>query len=121
MSTPLLNSPRARAVLLWQQAVALSHRYPELGSRLRPAWWERAGERELVQALCDWRDALDLTVPTAGGELERARREFDFHIHLSRACGLLTSQPGRGVFDAETELAAYYAYADSLPDTRAAS
>ena len=73
--TPDTHS-RGEALLLWQQVLALADRYPSIAARIRPAWWERPAERELLRALCAWREALDLAIPQAGKEVERARLEF---------------------------------------------
>lgn len=115
MTTPT-SSPHSEAHLLWQQVLALTHRYPTLAARIRPAWWERPAERELLRALCAWRDALDLILPSAGKELDHARAEFEFHDKLTRACDLLASTATRGIFDPQAEQASFQTHLDELAD-----
>lgn len=110
------NAARREAYLLWQQVLALAHRYPNFGARVRPAWWERPAERELLRALCGWREALDLAIPQAGKEIERARFEFEFHEKLQRASDLLATTQARGAFNPESERAAYQQHIASLAD-----
>ena len=109
----------AEAHLLWQQVLALSHRYPAFGARIRPAWWDRPAERELLRALCAWREALDLGIPQAGREVERARLEFEFHEKLRRAGDLLATTQARGAFNPDTERTAFTQYLATLPDDAA--
>lgn len=107
---------RAQAHLLWQQVLALSHRYPAFAARIRPAWWERPAEQELLRALCAWREALDLTVPQPGREVERARLEFEFHEKLQRASDLLATTQARGAFNPDTERSAFAQHLAGLAD-----
>ena len=110
------QATRAEAHLLWQQVLALSHRYPAFGARIRPAWWDRPAEHELLRALCAWREALDLGIPQAGREVEHARLEFEFHEKLGRAGDLLATTQARGAFNPDTERAAYTQYLATLQD-----
>jgi hypothetical protein len=110
------HATRAEAHLLWQQVLALSHRYPTFAARVRPAWWERPAERELLRALCAWREALDLTVPQPGREVDHARLEFEFHEKLNRASDLLATTQARGSFNAETERPAFTKHVANLTD-----
>ena len=112
----MTNPTPREAHLLWQQVLALAHRYPTFAARIRPAWWERPAERELLRALCAWREALDLAIPQAGREVERARFEFEFHEKLHRANDLLATTQARGAFNPESERAAYQQHVASLED-----
>ena len=113
--TPDTHS-RGEALLLWQQVLALADRYPSIAARIRPAWWERPAERELLRALCAWREALDLAIPQAGKEVERARLEFEFHEKLQRASDLLATTQARGAFNPDTERNAYQQHLARLED-----
>lgn len=114
-----MRTPRAEAHLLWQQVLALSHRYPTFAARIRPAWWERPAEHELLRALCAWREALDLAIPHAGREVERARLEFEFHEKLQRASDLLATTQARGAFNSDTERSAFAEHLTTLSDDAA--
>jgi hypothetical protein len=113
------QTTRSDAHLLWQQVLALSNRYPNFAARIRPAWWDRPAERELLRALCAWREALDLAIPQAGREVERARLEFEFHEKLQRASDLLATTQARGAFNPDTERGAFAEHLSTLPDDAA--
>ena len=112
--TPEATTSRGAALLLWQQVLALAGRYPSIAARIRPAWWTRPAERELLRALCAWREALDLAIPQAGKEVERARLEFEFHEKLQRAADMLATTQARGAFNPDTEREAYQKHLTSL-------
>ena len=68
----------------------------------------------LLRALCAWREALDLAIPQAGKEVERARLEFEFHEKLQRASDLLATTQARGAFNPDTERNAYQKHLSRL-------